>query len=157
MISVDDTVEPEDFVVEAFDLSGTEVSLAETYAAPRTYEDRTVEVVVSDPFGNEITGECTISYIWLRDAVTLEYGQELTKADLLLDPQKDARLLSQAAINAINRSPVGVYTLTGVSGGETLSCTVTVQDTQSPVLTLREVTIYPGDTVTSPASPPWSF
>ncbi len=146
VVSVDGEIEPEDFVTACFDLSGVEISMP-AFQIPDSNADSTVTVTVADPYGNRITGSCTISYIWMKDQFFLEYGQTVSADDLVLDPQRDAQRISQDVIDMLNSSPVGQYTVTGVSEGLPQSCVVTIQDTQGPALTLQEVAVYPGTAV----------
>lgn len=146
VVSVDGKIDPEDFVTACFDLSGVEVSMP-AFQIPDSNEDSTVTVTVADPYGNRTTGNCTVSYIWMKDQFFLEYGQTVSAGDLVLDPQRDAQRISQDVIDMLNSSPVGQYTVTGVSEGLPQSCVVTIQDTQGPVLTLQEVAVYPGTAV----------
>ena len=143
VVPVDEKIDPEDFVATCFDLSGVEISMP-AFQIPDSNADSTVTVTVADPYGNQITGNCTVSYIWMKDQFFLEYGQTLSADDLVLDPQRDAQRISQDVIDMLNSSPVGQYTVTGVSEGLPQSCVVTIQDTLGPEVTLQEKAIYPG-------------
>ena len=149
-ITADITTElkPEDFVSEIFDLSEVTVSFAQPPVLPDSYEGAAVDVIVADQNGNQITGTCAISYIWMQSAYTLELGDTLEKADLLLNPDKDAAKLDQAALDWINASPVGTYTITGTDGSSTTECTVTVQDTVAPTLEVKEVSVDRNEKIT---------
>ena len=138
---------PEDFVEQAQDLSAVTISFAEPLAQPKSYGNATVEVVVTDAYGNATTGRCRINYVWMREAVTLELGDTLTKLDLLLSTRRDTDLLDQAELDRINSSPVGTYTITSTDGGQTCTCTVTVRDTTAPELELQTVQVYVNDRV----------
>ena len=137
---------PEDFVVEAFDLSGTTISFAGSDPLPDSYGDAAVEVAVTDANGNSITETCRVYYVWMNTGFTMELGQTVTKADLLIDPEKDEALLDQADLDAINASPAGTYVVTSVDGDQSCSCTITVEDTTAPVLELKEVSFFIGGT-----------
>lgn len=138
---------PEDFIVSITDYAKTTVSFKEPFAAPEVYSDLILTVVVSDEHGNAVEQACTVCYTWMRDAVTIEAGTTLTKEHILMDAEKDGELLSQEEIDQINAAGVGTYSVTASSGESTITCTVTVQDTQPPQLQLRDVTIYPGGSV----------
>ncbi len=131
-----------DFVTEVFDYSDTVVTFETEPVIPEDYSDITVTVAVTDAHGNKTTGETVLHFMWLYESFDLEYGQELTAANLLVNPEKDAELISQTDIDGINASPVGEYVLESASGGKTMSCTVNVQDTKGPDLVLREVQLY---------------
>ena len=64
-----------------------------------------------------------------------------------LNPEKDGDKLDQAALDEINQSPVGTYTVTSTDGNQTSQCVITVQDTTPPELTLRVIEIDAGETV----------
>jgi len=132
-------LKPEDFVSEVFDLSPVTVSFAEPLAQTDRYGATTVDVVVADAVGNKLTETCSIYYAWIHKEFTLELGNTLTKADLLLNPEKDDDKLDQTALDEINASPVGTYTITSTAGEETAQCVVTVQDTVAPTLEVRDV------------------
>lgn len=145
--TIDAILKPEDFVVDAFDLSGVTITFAKPLDEPDNYGETTVDIVVTDGNGNSITQNCRIRYRWMFETVFVEYGQELTKAALLLDPAKDSDLIDQADIDRINAGGVGTYTVTSSEGDLTHQCTVTVADTTGPELKLQEVTVHPGETV----------
>ncbi len=133
---------PEDFVAESFDLSEITFSFAQPIPTPENYGSTTVEVVATDASGNSTTVAATLSYVWMKDAFTLEYGDTLEKSDLLMNPEKDAGLLDQARIDEINAGGVGEYTVTSSDQGQTCVCKVTVADTTPPTLELRDVEVY---------------
>ena len=135
-----------DFVSEVFDYSDTTVTFKEEPVIPDDYSDITVVTAVTDAHGNETLGETTLSFEWIHKEINLEYGSVLTKDDVLINPEKDGALVSQAAIDRISTSPVGKYTIRSISAGKTLACTVNVQDTTGPDLVLREVQLYVGGT-----------
>lgn len=133
---------PQDFVESVTDLSETTVAFKEEPVLPEDYTDLALTVVVADVHGNAIEQVCTVSYSWMYENVTLELGQHLTAAHILMDPQKDAQLLDQAQLVAINGSGVGEYTVTCTSGGRTAECVVAVVDTTGPTLELEPVEVY---------------
>ena len=135
-----------DFVASVFDYSDTVVTFETDPVMPDDYSDITVSVAVTDACGNKTVGESTLHFTWIYENVNLEYGDELTKEDLLINPEKDAELISQSELDEINASPVGEYTVESTSGGKTLSCTVNIQDTKGPDLVLSEVQLYVGGT-----------
>ena len=135
-----------DFVTEVFDYSDTTVTFEEEVIIPSNYSDITVKIAVTDACGNKTVGESTLCFEWLREEVTLEYGDTLTKEDLLFMPEKDEGAVAQSAIDEINTSDVGQYIIKSKRGGKVLTCTVNVQDTVGPDLVLREVKLYVGRT-----------
>ena len=139
---------PEDFVSEVYDLAETSVAFAVTPAEPESYGNYTVELVVSDVNGNAITQQCHVFYVWMHESFSMELGDQAEPADLLLAPDKDAHLLDQAALDALNASPVGTYTVTTTDGGQSCSCQVTIVDTTAPTLVLKNVSFYLGGTAT---------
>ena len=132
----------QDFIREATDLSELTFYFVEEPVVSGEYEEVPVNVVVEDAYGNKTIGSSILSYVWIKDAFTLEYGQQLTKADLVLDAEKDGHLVNQEDIDAINASPLGTYTIVSSTATRTLECVVTVQDTTGPVLELKEVQVY---------------
>lgn len=140
-------LKPEDFVVEITDLSETTVAFAEAMTKPDSYGDVTVSILVTDASGNETVSQCRVLYVWMLPAFTLELGDTLTKEELLLDAANDADLLDQAILDQISTSPVGEYTITSTDGETHCECTVTVQDTTGPELTVNNVSVYKGEKV----------
>ncbi len=138
-------LQAEDFVVSSFDLSGTTVRFASSTPALERYGTSTVTVLVADPYGNQISQDCTLRCVWLKEAFTLELGEKLKKEDLLLDSSATA-LLSQEEIDTVNQSPAGNYLISSSFSGMTLTCSVTIQDTTPPALKLRSVSVLKGQT-----------
>lgn len=134
----------EDFVTDIQDAGKTTVRFDPEPVIEPGYGDLSLTVVVSDESGNTARQDCTVVYSWLKDAVTLEYGQTLQKKDVLLNPKLDDALVDQAVLDEINASPLGTYTITSATDAKTQVCTVTVQDTTAPELELKEVKIRPG-------------
>ena len=139
-------LKPEDFVSDVFDLAETTVSFAQPPAIPRSYGDYHVEVQVADANGNTITASCSVFYTWMHESFTMELGDRAKPEDFLLDPEKDAALLDQAVLDALNESPAGTYTVTTKDGDLECSTVVTVEDTTPPELTLKEVSFFIGGT-----------
>ena len=145
--SIDKVPEADAFVEEIVDAAQTTVAYVEQPIAPETYGEVQVTIRVTDASGNSVEGQCKLHYTWMYSQVTLELGQQLEKADLLLRPEKDGDLIDQLTLDEINASPVGVYTITSTSMGQNCVCTVTVQDTTPPTLELQTVHIDIGETL----------
>ncbi len=139
---VDYVPNAQDFVKEASDLSEVKYYFAQEPQVSGEYEEVSVEVVVEDAYGNKTTGTSVLCYVWLKDAFTLEYGQQLTKEDIMCNVDKDGHLVNQEDIDAINAAPLGTYTIVSTTATRTLECVVTVQDTCGPVLELEDVQVY---------------
>ena len=80
---------PEDFVTSAEDLSPISIEFVTPPQDTGTYSDQTVEVAVTDAYGNAVTSKCTLRYDWINTEVVVELGTPLTKAHILIDPEKD--------------------------------------------------------------------
>ena len=137
----------EDFVIEYYDLDDVTFSFAEEPVIPEDFSDLQLTVVVADASGNKVTGECTVKFAWMREAVTLELGESLTKEMVLYNPERDADLIDQAMVDKINKSGVGQYTLL-CAEDETIQCAVTVQDTVAPELKLKNISLEQGSKFT---------
>ena len=134
----------EDFVADIQDADKTTIRFEEEPVIQPGFGDLSLTVVVSDETGNTARQECAVVYSWLKEAVTLELGETLKKKDVLLNPKLDDALVDQAALDEINASAPGTYTITSATDAKTQTCTVTVQDTTAPELELKEVKIRPG-------------
>ena len=139
---VDYVPNAEDFVKEYSDLSEVKIYFEQEPQDSGEYEEVPVNVVVEDAYGNKTTGSSVLSYVWIRDAFALEYGQKLTLEDLVFNAEKDGHLVNQEDIDAINAAPLGTYTITSSTAARTLECVVTVQDTSGPELEVRDVQVY---------------
>lgn len=138
----------EDFVVEATDLSQVKLALAKPLETPEGYGDVTVEVIATDESGNETKASCTLSYVWMRSEATMELGSTVSKSDILMNAEKDGDLLDQAALDALTTAAVGTYPITATTtDGQTGTCQVTVVDTVAPVLKVKDITVYEGESV----------
>lgn len=137
---------PEDFIKQAEDFSDLRYAFKENYVQPENYEDVKLTVVVTDGAGNATEQKCTLSFSWMHAQVTLELGQQLTLADVLMNPE-DAHLIDQAELDKINAGGVGVYIISSVSGENTRTCTVTVKDTTAPQAVLKPGKTYQGDSL----------
>lgn len=136
----------EDFIIEKSDLSQMYVELANI---PEIVEfgNYPVTVIVKDEYGNETKKECTLTIDWLNYNVTLELGKALTKEDILMRPKEDAKLVSKAELEKINKSSVGDYTMTLSNNGKEYIINIKIQDTLPPELELRDVSIYDDEKV----------
>lgn len=144
-----DILNAQDFIAEIIDYSNVTVDFVRPPVAPEGYGEDTVQLILTDESGNSTLLETKVFYYWIRNSFTMELGYTLTKNDLLLDAQKDALLLDQEQLDAINAGGAGTYTVTSTSGDMTRSCTVTVQDTVAPTLEVKDVTIYTDDTASA--------
>ncbi len=147
-VTIDYVPDADDFVVSVEDYSATIVSFAESYSSVvDTYEDRVLTVNVTDDSGNVTSQDCTLIYTWMVDSYELEYGEHVTKQDLLTAQGRGMSLINQVDLNNINVSGVGEYEVSSTSGSKTITCTVTVVDTTAPEITLKEATVYLNKTV----------
>ena len=140
------TVVPEDFVLSAEDLSVLTYTADKPLTGTDTYEPLSVEITVKDAAGNQVKQICVLRFVWLPESYTLEVGQTLTKDMLLADPANMEEYLDQKALDEINASGVGQYTLTSTFEGVSCTCLVTVTDTVAPELEARDVSIGRGET-----------
>lgn len=137
-VPIDYVPDVADFVSDVQDHSKTEIRFLQAPVVPKDYSDVTVAVEVEDACGNAVSGTCTLSYIWLKEAIAVELGELLTAEQVLLDPVRDISLVDQAAIDIVNECGLGEYTISSTLGEKTISCAVTVQDTLGPVLELQD-------------------
>ncbi|MCD7807407.1 MAG: DUF5011 domain-containing protein [Lachnospiraceae bacterium] len=141
-VTIDYVPDPEDFVLSVEDYSETRISFAEAVEPADTWEDRILTVAVTDASGNVTSQDCTLTYTWMVDSYELEYGDHVTKQDLLTAPGKGLSLINQVDLNNINVSGLGEYVISSTSGSKTLTCTISVVDTAPPQLELQEATVY---------------
>lgn len=140
-------INPEDFILEKTDASNMEVSLGNEVQIDGFGEYHPL-IVVKDEYGNETKQECLLNISYIRSKFTLEYGNKLTKEDLLFHPDEYIDTINQEDIDTINSSDVGEYDLKSVYEGQEKTTKITVQDTTAPELVLKDVTIFTGQTIT---------
>ena len=133
-----------DFITNVYDEDEVQVFFLTEPVLPKDYSDLTVTVVAEDASGNWIRQDCVISYTWMKREVSLELGQVLTKADILLDPVRDDSLIDQAAVDAVNAGGVGLFEISSTVGEKTLVCAVNVADTVGPDLQVQNVQVKLG-------------
>ncbi len=146
-VSLGTELKVEDAVVRVWDHSQVKLSFDREVRVPADYSPLELGLIAEDASGNVTTESVTVLFNWLREDLTLEYGRSLTREDLLYAPEKDAALITDEELDKINTAPVGEYELTSTSGERTLSCRITVQDTQGPVLELKEHQLFPNSRV----------
>lgn len=144
-VAADYVFDTADFVTGVEDFSETTVSFVDEPVIPEDYSDITVGIKVTDAEGNETSGQCTVSFVWMKDSFDLEYGKELSEKDILILPEKDKFSILASDLKKINEANVGEYTVTSKIGGKTLTCAVSVKDTTGPELILNEVQLYVGE------------
>ena len=138
--------DPYDFVASCYDLSQVTAHFVGNVVVPLNYEDQSFTVVVEDAYGNAVSQICTLSIVWLKNEYTLELGELLNKEDLLFNPDRDAYMLKQDDIDAVNQSGIGEYAI-GSLVDENV-CRIQVVDTTPPELVLTDISIYQGEEVT---------
>ena len=147
-VGIGEAVTAELFVKDYADLDDVTISFVSPLEQPEHYTDRDVSVVVTDASGNATSQSCKLSYVWLKEDYTHEFGLLLQPQDLLLDPAHGSNLIDAVQLDAINNMGVGEYTLVSSDGGKVFSCRIHVQDTTAPTLTVQEVAAYRGRKLT---------
>ena len=105
-------------------------------------------IIVKDAYGNETSQECLLNISYIKSKFTLEYGNKLTKEDLLFNVEEYQDTVNQADIDIINSYDVGEYDLKSVYDGQEKITKITIQDTIAPELALKDVTLYTEQTIT---------
>ena len=142
-------INPEDFIAEKNDKSNMEVSLGSKITI-NGFGDYHPIIIVKDEYGNETSKECLLSISYIKNKITLEYGNKLTKQDLLFNFEEYQDTIKQEDIDVINASDVGEYELKSNYQGQEKTTKITIQDTIAPELVLKNVSIYTGQTITDP-------
>ena len=140
-LSLRDTVKLEDLIGNVEELSAYTVS-GQLPEGPVTYGEVTVQLAVTDEYGNATEGESRISYLWMKEHFDLELGRTLRSSMLLYGGANEAVELDETQIETINASGVGEYTVVSYLGESVIECTVTVRDTTGPVVEVQDVVIY---------------
>lgn len=140
-------INPEDFIAEKTDASNMEVSLGNEVTINGFGEYHPL-VIVKDEYGNETSQECLLNISYIKSKFTLEYGNKLTKEDLLFNVAEYQDTINQQDIDTINSYDVGEYDLKSVYDGQEKVTKITIQDTIAPELVLKDVTLYTKQTIT---------
>ena len=140
-------INPEDFIAEKTDASNMEVSLGNEITINGFGEYHPL-IIVKDEYGNETSQECLLNISYIKSKFTLEYGNKLTKEDLLFNVAEYQDTINQQDIDTINSYDVGEYDLKSVYDGQEKITKITIQDTIAPELVLKDVTLYTEQTIT---------
>ena len=140
-------INPEDFIAEKTDASNMEVSLGNEITINGFGEYHPL-IIVKDEYGNETSQECLLNISYIKSKFTLEYGNKLTKEDLLFNVAEYQDIINQQDIDTINSYDVGEYDLKSVYDGQEKVTKITIQDTIAPELVLKDVTLYTEQTIT---------
>ena len=140
-------INPEDFIAEKTDASNMEVSLGNEVTINGFGEYHPL-IIVKDDYGNETSQECLLNISYIKSKFILEYGNKLTKEDLLFNVAEYQDTINQQDIDTINSYDVGEYDLKSVYDGQEKITKITIQDTIAPELVLKDVTLYTEQTIT---------
>ena len=140
-------INPEDFIAEKTDASNMEVSLGNEVTI-NGFGDYHPLIIVKDEYGNETSQECLLNISYIKSKFILEYGNKLTKEDLLFNVAEYQDTINQQDIDTINSYDVGEYDLKSVYDGQEKITKITIQDTIAPELVLKDVTLYTEQTIT---------
>lgn len=140
-------INPEDFIAEKTDASNMEVSLGNEITINGFGEYHPL-IIVKDEYGNETSQECLLNISYIKSKFTLEYGNKLTKEDLLFNVAEYQDTINQQDIDTINSYDIGEYDLKSVYDGQEKVTKITIQDTIAPELVLKDVTLYTEQTIT---------
>ena len=144
---LDYQINPEDFIVEKNDKSNMEVSIGNEIAI-NGFGDYHPIIIVKDEYGNESSQECLLTISYIKNKITLEYGNKLTKQDLLFNFDEYQDTVNQEDLDVINNSDVGEYELKSNYQGQEKITKIIIQDTVAPELVLKNVSLYTGPTIT---------
>lgn len=140
-------INPEDFIAEKTDASNMEVSLGNEVTINGFGEYHPL-IIVKDEYGNETNQECLLNISYIKSKFSLEYGNKLTKEDLLFNVDEYQDTVNQQDIDTISSYDVGEYDLKSVYDGQEKITKITIQDTIAPELVLKDVTLYTEQTIT---------
>lgn len=144
---LDYQINPEDFIVEKNDKSNMEVSIGNEITI-NGFGDYHPIIIVKDEYGNQSSQECLLTISYIKNKITLEYGNKLTKQDLLFNFDEYQDTVNQEDLDVINNSDVGEYELKSNYQGQEKITKIIIQDTVAPELVLKNVSLYTGQTLT---------
>lgn len=139
-------IDANDFIEEKEDLSEMKVYASEV-GNLNEFKDYEIEITVEDEYGNKTSEMRILTITWLRDLVYIELGNPFSKADVIVNMEKDADKISDEEISKVDPSKVGEYQLKATYEGKEYQTKVIIQDTTPPELQLKDVTIYLGETI----------
>ena len=107
---LDYQINPEDFIVEKNDKSNMEVFIGNEITI-NGFGDYHPIIIVKDEYGNQSSQECLLTISYIKNKITLEYGNKLTKQDLLFNFDEYQDTVNQEDLDVINNSDVVEYEL----------------------------------------------
>ena len=144
---LDYQINPEDFIVEKNDKSNMEVSIGNEITINGFGYYHPI-IIVKDEYGNQSSQVCLLTISYIKNKITLEYGNKLTKQDLLFNFDEYQDTVNQEDLDVINNSDVGEYELKSNYQGQEKITKIIIQDTVAPELVLKNVSLYTGQTLT---------
>ena len=144
---LDYQINPEDFIVEKNDKSNMEVSIGNEITINGFGYYHPI-IIVKDEYGNQSSQVCLLIISYIKNKITLEYGNKLTKQDLLFNFDEYQDTVNQEDLDVINNSDVGEYELKSNYQGQEKITKIIIQDTVAPELVLKNVSLYTGQTIT---------
>lgn len=144
---LDYQINPEDFIVEKNDKSNMEVFIGNEITI-NGFGDYHPIIIVKDEYGNQSSQECLLTISYIKNKITLEYGNKLTKQDLLFNFDEYQDTVNQEDLDVINNSDVGEYELKSNYQGQEKITKIIIQDTVAPELVLKNVSLYTVQTIT---------
>ena len=144
---LDYQINPEDFIVEKNDKSNMEVSIGNEITINGFGYYHPI-IIVKDEYGNQSSQVCLLTISYIKNKITLEYGNKLTKQDLLFNFDEYQDTVNQEDLDVINNSDVGEYELKSNYQGQEKITKIIIQDTVAPELVLKNVSLYTGQTIT---------
>lgn len=139
-------VNAEDFIKSKEDLSLME-AIVENEVDTNNLGEYKVLVIVKDQFENQVTRECTLKITFVKSEYQLEKGQKIDLSQIIYDYENHKDLVNDEEVRKIEESGVGEYRLITKYKEKEYETLIIVKDTKGPELTLKEVSIYPGETI----------
>ena len=104
-------------------------------------------IKVDDTHGNQVEHSCKLTITYIATEFHLELGTQLKKEDIIYDMEKAGESVKQEDIDEINKQGVGEYEIHSNYQGIEKVTKIIIEDTTPPELTLKDITIYIGQTV----------
>lgn len=143
---IDYKIDPNDFIVEKFDMSKMKVEI-EKKPKIEDFGRYYVVILVSDEYGNITKKKCILDIKFINEDIELELGDKLTREKIFYNSRDVDAIVSENEINKINSSSVGEYKIPVFYKNKEYIVNIKIKDTTPPELVLNDITIYYGNKI----------
>lgn len=139
-------INAEDFIKSKEDFSQMKTSF-ECSEDIKSIGKYSVLVVVEDEYGNKTEKECILNISYVKTMYQLERGEQIDLSKIIYDYENNKNVVNEEEVKEIENSEVGEYILKSKYEEQEYQTKIIIKDTKAPELELKEVSIYPNETI----------